>query len=126
MNLKIEKSFQNSQFYRNYNNIDFIILQFKKIKDECDSSKNKYKNNLISIINIIEKNKIQKEILKKITSNVSKKIDSNDFEKINKNNIDEIESNSYTKILIEKINIGSNIKKYVKYQKICEIFKKYK
>ena len=50
MNSKIEKSFQNSQFYRNYNNIDTVILKFKKIKNGYDSSKIKYKNEMISII----------------------------------------------------------------------------
>jgi hypothetical protein len=65
MNSKIEKYFQNSQFYRNYNNIDFVILQFKKIKDEFNSSKNIYKNNLESIIDTIDKNKIKHEIFKK-------------------------------------------------------------
>ena len=46
MNPKIEKSFQNIQFYRNYNNVDFVILKFQKIKNEYDESKNKYKNEL--------------------------------------------------------------------------------
>ena len=95
MDSKIEKYFQNSQFYRNYNNIDFAILQFKKIKNEFNSSKNKYQNKSISILD-----KIKTEI--------------NKFEKINKNNID-FNSDSYNIILTEKINIKHNIKKYVKY-----------
>ena len=70
MDSKIDKSFRNSQFYRNYNNIDFVILKFKKIKNEFNSSKNNYENNLVSFIDTI-KNKIKKEILKNFKSNLS-------------------------------------------------------
>ena len=41
---KIEKSFQNSQFYRNYNEINYVLLKFQTIKNEYTESKNKYKN----------------------------------------------------------------------------------
>ena len=89
MNSKIEKSFQNSQFYRNYNNIDTIILKFKKIKNEYTESKNKYKNNLISIVNTLNKNQIQ----------------SNFYDKFNKKiNIEEHILNSYRNILNKKLN----------------------
>ena len=50
---KIEKSFQNSQFYRNYNNVDFVILKFRKIKNKYTESKNKYKNDFLDKINMI-------------------------------------------------------------------------
>ena len=92
MDSKIGISFQNSQFYRNYNNIDFVILKFQKIKNDYNSSKTKYKNY------------IQQEIFQKIALNLSTKIDSN-----------ENKSESYALILNRKINICSNIKKYVKY-----------
>ena len=89
MDSKIEKSFQNSQFYRNYNNADFVILKFQKIKNDYTESKNKYKNEL------------QNKGLDKIITNLS-----------HKNNID-----NCNKILLEKIKISHNIKKYVKYSK---------
>ena len=65
MNSKIEKSFQNSQFYRNYNNIDDVFLKFKKIKNGYISSKTKYKNNIISLIKILNKNQLHSIFLKK-------------------------------------------------------------
>ena len=68
MNYKIEKSFQNSQFYRNYNNINCIILKFEKIKNEYKLSKNKYNDKLNSFIN----KKTNKLINTKIDTNKTK------------------------------------------------------
>ena len=102
MNSKIEKSFQNIQFYRNYNNIDNIISIFKKIKNDYNSSKNKYKNVLMMIIDKFDKNQIKKEFLKKLRINI--KLD-----------IDLIKKVSCNIILSQKINIKHDIKKYIKY-----------
>lgn len=121
MNSKIEKSFQNSQFYKNYNNIDNVILKFKKIKNEYKSSKNKYKNEMISIIDILNKNQVQSKFLKKIITFLSDKYGSNILENyLNvlfhiKININENKLDSCRKILNKKINISHDIKKYIKY-----------
>ena len=88
MNSKIKKSFQNSRFYRNYNNIDQIVLKFEKINNEYIESKNKYKN-------------------------FHDKFELNDIYH-NKINVDK-HLYSMRKILNEKINISCSIKKYVKY-----------
>jgi hypothetical protein len=46
MKSKIKFFFENSQYYENYKNIDHIVLQFNKIKNEYKISKKKYKKDL--------------------------------------------------------------------------------
>ena len=111
MHSKIKKSFRNSQFYRNYNEIDYVILKFQTIKNEYTQSKNKYKNKLNDLLPLLNKNKLSNKIL-------FVKFDTINFE--NKSNnlcINDISLNSYQKILDEKIKISKDIKKYVKYTK---------
>ena len=60
---KIEKSFQNSQFYRNYNEINYVVLKFQTIKNEYTVSKNNYKNKLNIALLSLNKNKLQNKIL---------------------------------------------------------------
>ena len=120
MNSKIEISFQNSQFYKNYNNIDQVILHFKTIKNEYSSSKNKYKNKLISIANTLYKNKIRSTFLeffiKKIFDKFGSIIFKNEFNNLFRNKIHNYEKYLYTcrKILSKQIDISFSIKKYVK------------
>ena len=78
---KIKTYFKNSQFYKNYKNIDFILSMFKKIKHNYSLSKNKRNIRLYSLKNCTKKT--------------------------NKNN-------SINKILDLKMNIGHNIKNYIK------------
>ena len=101
MHFKIDKSFQNSRFYKNYNNIEHVILQFEKIKNEYINSKNKYKNVLNSLIMLLDKNQITQDA----------------FQHFLNKNYDKNVSDSCNKILNEKIKISHNIKKYVKYTK---------
>ena len=103
---KIESGFKNSQYYRNYNEINYVILKFQMIKNVYIESKTEYKNQL--------KNKI----LEKTKLISIKKFDKTIFE--NKSNnlfINKICLNSYQKILDEKIKISKDIKKYIKYSK---------
>jgi hypothetical protein len=64
MHSKIEKYFQNSLFYRNYNEINRVVLKFQKIKDEYTESKNKNKLNNVSIL--LNKNQLQNKFLEKM------------------------------------------------------------
>jgi ankyrin repeat protein len=96
MNTIIKISFQNSQFYRNCNNIDFIISKFQKIRNEYTVTKNKYKNRL-------ENDFLEKKIHILYDS------------LYNKNNINVTKLYSTMKILDEKIKLSKNIKNYVKY-----------
>ena len=118
MNTIIEKSFQNSRFYRNYNNIECAFLKFEKIKKEYIKSKNKYDNNVYSFILKFDKIKT----LEKIVINTSSKIEKIVFQYDEPNVITPEQSiiirnkyNSCRKILYEKINICKNIKKYINY-----------
>jgi hypothetical protein len=86
---KIELSFQNSQFYKNYNEIDYVILKFQMIKNEL--------NNVLLLLN---KNQLKNKILEKTNLILFDKIDKTIFE--NKSNnlfINEIRLDSYIKIL---------------------------
>jgi hypothetical protein len=125
MNSKIEKSFQNSQYYRNYNEINQVVLKFEKIKNEYNKSKKKYKNNLISIINTLNNNKIQQKYIKNLLNRNKSVIFEEELNNSISNEIyiDENILNSCRKILDEKINISHYIKKYVKYsENINEVF----
>jgi hypothetical protein len=144
MESKIKKNFTNSRFYKNYNNIDNVILHFKKIKNENTSIKNNYKTELIRFINLADKNNMQYDFSKKFISFLVKKYSldcvkngldvSNKFYQIinEKNMTDKIflyenyetknakilllfELIIYNNILGLKIKIGKNIKNYVKY-----------
>jgi hypothetical protein len=64
MHSKIEKYFQNSLFYRNYNEINRVVLKFQKIKDEYTEFKNKNKLNNVSIL--LNKNQLQNKFLEKM------------------------------------------------------------
>jgi ankyrin repeat protein len=99
MDYKIEKHFQHSQFYRNYNDINIIVSYFKKIRNEYDKSKIKCK-----------------KILDNARPTFSMKFWRTDLK--NRNSIYNINLSVSIKgniILSNKINIGHNIKKYVKY-----------
>jgi hypothetical protein len=123
MNSKIEKYFQNSRFYKNYNNINFVFSKFQKIKNEYTVSKNKFKNKLCNTLILLYKNQPQNKILEKNIIILSDKFGPNIFENefsnlfVNKINIDKIKLNSYQKILDKKIKLSKDIKKYVKYSK---------
>jgi ankyrin repeat protein len=98
MNNKIKKHFENSRFYKNYNNINHVLLKFKKIKNEYNSSK--------------IKSKIFSE---KYIFPLKNKYDTNSIE-----NSSKYEMKSYTKILNEKLKINQSIKKYVKYSNMLD------
>ena len=89
MNSKIEKHFQHSQFYRNYNNIDFVILKFTKIKKEYID----FKNKLVSILP--HKNQFNNKIL---DQNICENDPINLF-------CNKIRLNRYQKILKSMLNI---------------------
>ena len=55
---KIEKHFRNRRFYKNYNNIENVILHFKKIRDTYNSFRNKYK--LLSFNGVLKYKKYDK------------------------------------------------------------------
>ena len=115
---KIEKSFRNSQFYKNYNEINYVNLKFQMIKNEYTKSKPKYNNKLNNLFLSSNKNQLKNKILEKTNLILFDKFDTTNFE--NKSNnlfINEIKLNSYIKILYEKIKISKDIKKYVKYSK---------
>ena len=118
MNYKIEKSFQNSQFYRNYNNIENVILHFDKIKNEYTLSKDKYKNSIISLMKILNEKQTRSNFLKKMNIKLIEKYE-NKLDDVLKNefNIDKNLSDSCRIILHKKISISHNIKKYVKFSK---------
>ena len=65
---KIKKSFRNSRFYRNYNNIDNVILQFEKIKISHTKVKTEHKKKLIHFINIMIQNNSKELNIKKYIS----------------------------------------------------------
>ena len=90
MNNKIKEHFQNSRFYKNYNNIDHVILKFKRINNEYESSKLKYK-----------------KFLEKYIFPLKNKYNTKSIE-----NLSKYEMKSYKKILNEKLKINHSIKKY--------------
>ena len=65
MNSKIEKSFRNSQFYRNYNETNYVLLKFQTIKNEYTESENKYKNKSNNALLSLNNKKMQNKILEK-------------------------------------------------------------
>jgi ankyrin repeat protein len=114
---KIEISFQNSQFYRNYNEINYILSKFRTIRNKYTESKNKYKNKLNNVLSPLNKNKLQNKILEKTNLILFDKFDTTIFENKCNNYINETRLDSCRKILDEKIKISKDIKKYVKYSK---------
>lgn len=131
MNSEIDKHFKNSLFYKNYHDINHVFLKFKNIKNQYNCSKNKYKNELIRIISMLEKNKLKDDQIRcyilflfykygefdldeKLNTSVSKNVYDDFFIK---------KSHSCKKILNEKINIEHDIKKYINYiRNIHEFF----
>ena len=151
MNSKIKESFENSRFYKNYNNIDHVILKINNIKNYYKFSKNKRKENLISIVPILFNNKIKDVIIEDYILSLIHKYGLHEFKKLLNGSNESIHKIIYNfdsinfllngiikesdfdcnerssnfsienkkvsciKILNEKITIGHNIKKYVKY-----------
>ena len=74
MNLIIQKSFHNSRFYRNYDTIDNILTNFKKIKNDYKWSKRIYKMNIMVFIDAMIKNELKPNILQNFIKKISKKI----------------------------------------------------
>lgn len=116
MNYKLEKSFQNSLFYRNYNNIGNVILKFQSIKNKYKLERNKYKNNSITIKNTLNKDKIKKIFLEKLNLyfyvKFSIRINKLVYQQYDKN-INILDS---CKIILENmIKISHSIGKYIKY-----------
>ena len=91
----IKKGFENSQFYKNYNNINNVLLQFKNIKSKYQQFKVNFKNKLKRIKNNCNYKKSKKYVHE-----------------------DQYYINSCQIILNKKINISHNIKNYIKYAKI--------
>jgi hypothetical protein len=132
MKSKIKKHFIKSRFYENYNNINNIILNFKKIKKQYDLSKNTFKQKKIQIISNFDKCQIKNLILEKYISLLVEKygIDffKNEFDKLKqikkesfyyvkiKRSLLEGNNNFSCRIILEKkINVGHDIKRYIIY-----------
>lgn len=98
MDNKIKEHFENSRFYKNYNNIDHVFLKFKRINNEYESSKLKYK-----------------KFLEKFIFPLKNKYNTKSIE-----NLSKYEMKSYKKILNEKLKINHSIKKYAKYSNMLD------
>jgi ankyrin repeat protein len=102
MDSKIKKSFQNSKFYRNFNNIDFLVLKFQKIRIGYIESKIKLQN----VLNVLlcNKNNIDKSKLDSYRKILEEKIKSSkDIKKYAKY------SNNINDDFVKSVQIG-NIK----------------
>jgi ankyrin repeat protein len=96
----IKNHFQNSKFYKNYGNVNNVLLRFKNIKSKYNQSKLKFKKRSINI-----ENKLDENIIENYNYNFLYHTTINDQYYINCCN----------NILNMKIKISHNIKKYVKY-----------
>ncbi len=135
MENKIANSFTNSRYYRNYRDIDNIILRFKEIRTEYNDFKCNYHDNIVKFGHRLIKNTKQEFLekyllyVKKYEYNIkytknntryygnyyNRTISINCFNFIIKEN--DYKITNLQKILNEKINIGHSIKKYIKYSK---------
>lgn len=100
MNSQIKFFFQNSQYYRNYNNVDHIVSNFEKIKNRNKASKELYKKKLFLMIQRLLDNKIDNNKLEKYILFLIEKYNFEDFFKFYKINIlDDTDKLSNLKII---------------------------